>query len=423
MGVSEGDEGDAEVKDDLEPPVVRAAGKCRTPEGLEMFKFLCQVTQKTASPKLPSLSPTSAPLSLLQRVIGTLNTSYCSAGFTALHWCAALGSVPACSIALQHGSDCNLRSRPENETALHRASRLSQLEVVLFLLDNGGDATRRNRRGELPLDVVAGMTPSQSASAIRKAFLTKCKDLCTLVLSHDDCMDHRTTRGHQEAPERIPAIMSALQNPANFGSADLNFITNFPRASLHTISRAHHPSYVDFVANYARSFLAKTPRSGRMIEAFTPRVQREVENLPEKKVKVDTMADTSFSKGSLDAALRAAGGVCFAIDEVVSQGGKGRNAFVAVRPPGHHAGYRGHVASSASCGFCIFNSVAVGALHALDTIEGVGKVAIVDFDVHHGNGTEEIVKQVNRPGTCALKRSARTNTRTSGPELRSSLAC
>jgi acetoin utilization deacetylase AcuC-like enzyme len=121
-----------------------------------------------------------------------------------------------------------------------------------------------------------------------------------------------------------------------------------------------------------------------------------VEELPEKKIKLEQNCDTNFSKGSLDAALRAAGGVCYAIDEVVSPGGSGRNAFVAVRPPGHHAGYRGHVKSSASCGFCIFNSVAVGALHALDTIEGVERVAIVDFDVHHGNGTEEIVKQVNR---------------------------
>jgi acetoin utilization deacetylase AcuC-like enzyme len=395
------DFGDSPSKNN-DPCIVKAAAKINNAEGLKIFTFLCGFAQPNPpafdapSDNNDSNSPKDKS-TLLNRAIGSMNASYDVAGFTPLHWCAALGGVDAVSAAIKAGADPNVRSKPENETPLHRASRLSQLAVVTYLLDNGGNATRRNRRGELPIDVVAGMTPSGGSAAIRKAFLSKCKDLCTLVLSHPDCMDHRTTEGHQEAPERIPAIMAALESSDNFAEGDLNFVSSFPRASLHTISKAHHPSYVSFVANYARQFQAKTPRSGRMIEAFTPRVQREVENLPEKKIKVDATCDTNFSKGSLDAALRAAGGVCYAIDEVVSPGGSGRNAFVAVRPPGHHAGFRGHVASSASCGFCIFNSVAVGALHALDTIEGVNRVAIVDFDVHHGNGTEEIVKQINRP--------------------------
>lgn len=108
--------------------------------------------------------------------------------------------------------------------------------------------------------------------------------------------------------------------------------------------------------------------------------------------------DTAVSRWSFEAALRAAGGVCDAVDKVVS--GDFRNAFCAVRPPGHHAGPRGIVRCSndqeGSHGFCLLNNVAIGAAYARSMYrnDGIRKVAIIDFDVHHGNGTEEIIRQL-----------------------------
>lgn len=117
------------------------------------------------------------------------------------------------------------------------------------------------------------------------------------------------------------------------------------------------------------------------------------------EVKKGSQSDTSFSSGSLRAARRAAGAVQHAVDCVLV--GRNRNAFCVVRPPGHHAGIDGLLAGGESCGFCIFNNVAAGAMHALSD-EGhrpkCHRCAIVDIDVHHGNGTEEIVKRCDDPG-------------------------
>lgn len=109
-------------------------------------------------------------------------------------------------------------------------------------------------------------------------------------------------------------------------------------------------------------------------------------------------ADTAVSRWSFEAALRAAGSVCDAVDKVVA--GDFRNAFCAVRPPGHHAGPRGIVKCAndpeGSHGFCLLNNVAIGAAYARSMYrnDGIRKIAIIDFDVHHGNGTEEIIRQL-----------------------------
>ena len=108
--------------------------------------------------------------------------------------------------------------------------------------------------------------------------------------------------------------------------------------------------------------------------------------------------DTTVSANSFEAAMRAAGAVCLAVDSVCR--GENRNAFCVVRPPGHHAGFRGVVEGGeekhGSAGFCLINNVAVGAAYArcIWRQRGIKKVAIIDFDVHHGNGTEDIVRNV-----------------------------
>lgn len=126
---------------------------------------------------------------------------------------------------------------------------------------------------------------------------------------------------------------------------------------------------------------------------FTPQVQKFVLHQSNQELKTDH-CDTSFSAGTLRAARRAAGAVAHAVDRVML--GRNRNAFCCVRPPGHHAGYDGLLTGAKSCGFCIFNSVAAGALHALDN-HTCERVAIIDLDVHHGNGTEDIVRRYPQP--------------------------
>ena len=170
----------------------------------------------------------------------------------------------------------------------------------------------------------------------------------TLVISHPACLDHNMGEGHPERPDRVRAIERALESEA------FQMLTRdvAPRADNSAIARVHPQDYIDAIR-------AAAPKHGR--------------------IALD--ADTSMSTGTFEAALRAAGGAVFAVDEVMS--GKARNAFVSTRPPGHHA----EVATP--MGFCFFNNAAIAARHA-QKAHGAERVAIMDFDVHHGNGTQHI---------------------------------
>ena len=154
--------------------------------------------------------------------------------------------------------------------------------------------------------------------------------------------------GHPERPDRLRAIERALESE----SFQMLARDVAPRADLGAIARVHPPDYIEAIH-------AATPSEGRR--------------------RLDQ--DTSMSPGSYEAALRAAGGAVFAVDEVMS--GKVRNAFVAARPPGHHA------EAATPMGFCFFNNAAIAARHAQGA-HGAERVAIMDFDVHHGNGTQDI---------------------------------
>src|SRR3984885_10789942 len=170
----------------------------------------------------------------------------------------------------------------------------------------------------------------------------------TLVISHPACLDHNMGEGHPERPDRVRAIERALESEA------FQVLTRgvAPPADDSAITRVHPQDYIDAIRSAA-------PSHGR--------------------VALDQ--DTSMSPGTFEAALRAAGGAVFAVDEAMS--GKVRNAFVSTRPPGHHA----EVATP--MGFCFFNNAAIAARHAQKAY-GVERVAIMDFDVHHGNGTQHI---------------------------------
>jgi acetoin utilization deacetylase AcuC-like enzyme len=170
-------------------------------------------------------------------------------------------------------------------------------------------------------------------------------------ISHPDCELHDTGAGHPESPARIRAVLDYLPSREIWQRLTQH---EAPLASTEQLYRVHDREYVDAV-------IAAEPAEGR--------------------VYLDP--DTSMAPHSLDAALRAAGSVVKAVDLVMS--GDTDQAFCCVRPCGHHA----EVARP--MGFCMFNNVAVGARYAQHQF-GLNKVAIVDFDVHHGNGTEDIFR-------------------------------
>jgi acetoin utilization deacetylase AcuC-like enzyme len=174
--------------------------------------------------------------------------------------------------------------------------------------------------------------------------------MTTLLFTHLDCTGHQTGEGHPESPARLSAVIAALEDPGFAGLVR----RPAPLADKDALARVHGMAFVE-------RLLTSVPENGR--RALDP--------------------DTILSPGSGVAALRAAGAMTAAVDAVAT--GKARNAFCAVRPPGHHA------EPDRSMGFCLFNSVAVAARHAQAT-HNLPRVGIVDFDVHHGNGTQAVAE-------------------------------
>jgi len=172
--------------------------------------------------------------------------------------------------------------------------------------------------------------------------------MTTGLFTHAACLQHDTGPGHPERIQRLSAVLQAVKAP------EFNALVwrEAPLAEVAQIERVHD-------ADYVRAALAAVPAQGF--------------------VHLD--GDTVMSPGSGEAALRAAGAVTAAVGAVLQ--GEFKNAFCAVRPPGHHA------ERDIAMGFCIFNNVAVGAAEA-QAVHGLTRVAVMDFDVHHGNGTQHL---------------------------------
>lgn len=170
--------------------------------------------------------------------------------------------------------------------------------------------------------------------------------MTTALITHADCLNHVTPTGHPERVARLEHVLHALE------PLDLRRVTA-PLAAEDDLLRIHPAGYIADI------------RDARPEEGFT---------------QID--GDTFLSPGSVDAAFRAAGAVVRAVDMVL--GGEVQNAFCAIRPPGHHA------ERETAMGFCLFGNAALAAKHALD-FHGLRRVAVVDFDVHHGNGTQDLL--------------------------------
>jgi acetoin utilization deacetylase AcuC-like enzyme len=184
--------------------------------------------------------------------------------------------------------------------------------------------------------------------------------VATALFTHPDCALHEMGSGHPESPRRLQAILAALESS---GLMARLAVRDAPFAQREHLERVHDPEHVEAI------FAAAPQRGYAYLDP-----------------------DTSMNPKSLDAALRAAGAVVAATDAVMA--GEAANAFCAVRPPGHHA------TPHRPMGFCIFNNVAVGAMHALEA-HGLERVAVLDFDVHHGNGTEDAFHEDPRVMLCS----------------------
>ncbi len=173
--------------------------------------------------------------------------------------------------------------------------------------------------------------------------------MTTLLYTHESSLGHHTPPGHPERPDRIRAIEDVL------GNGHFSALKREPaeRVDPAAVKRVHPAAYFDAIHH-------AVPPEGKL-------------------ARID--ADTSLSHGSWEPILRAAGGATAAVDQLM--GGRADNAFVAMRPPGHHA------ETATAMGFCFFNNAAIAARHA-QAKHGAERVAIVDFDVHHGNGSQEI---------------------------------
>jgi acetoin utilization deacetylase AcuC-like enzyme len=171
--------------------------------------------------------------------------------------------------------------------------------------------------------------------------------LSTLIYTHTDCLDHRPGPGHPESPARLEAVLKALQGARLDGVA----WRDAPLGTTDQVQLVHTPQYL------------------RWVESLRP----------DDGYQALDAGDTVISPGSWNAVMRCVGAACAGVDDVVE--GRAVNVFCATRPCGHHA------EADRAMGFCVFNQVAIAAMHA-QRAHGLQKVAVVDFDVHHGNGTQ-----------------------------------
>src|SRR6202789_3719838 len=223
--------------------------------------------------------------------------------------------------------------------------------ISITVIWSGIFAMRRcytNQAGISDAPAPRSRSPASSCMIVEYR-IAKAALMTTAYITHADCLRHEMGAGHPENPERLSSVNEHMRSS---GLLEQLRCLEAPLAEARDIKRVHTPAYVDLIFDNA-------PREGY--------------------AQLDP--DTAMNPYSLAAARRAAGAGLLAVDEVMA--GRSVNAFCAVRPCGHHA------TQARSMGFCIFNNVGVAAAYAIEK-KGLERVAIIDFDVHHGNGTEDM---------------------------------
>ena len=304
-------------------------------------------------------------------------------GARPMHHAARGSHVDVMALLLRRGASVDA-ANALGTTVLHTSVMHAQWDAVSFLMEHSANASAVDKRGltagryatrrglapppelraKLATGDAGGAEASQPAAARRR----------TLLLTSETCMKHHTVaapirRGGGDIPPENALRLGVLCD-ANLGILrssefeNVDWINDAPRAQLGDVLRVHEYSYVAKLEQLCRGL-----QGSETIGHVDP--------------------DTTISALSYEAAMHAAGAVCAAVDSVCT--GRSRNAFCAVRPPGHHAGLRGVVVNDndkeGSHGFCLLNNVAIGAAYTRHMYRdrGIQRVALIDFDVHHGN--------------------------------------
>jgi len=290
-------------------------------------------------------------------------------------------------------------------TPLHVAASFGNWQVVRLLLKAGSNPSLTDQRGLTPgglaykrgipipsdLSTVLGSIQTGIPSSMDSSHPPQKRDLIidpdqrTFLICHELCSSHLTCPPIERDPDadvppenirRLSVLLNkdtGILRGAEFDGC--KWEGECRRASIADVLKVHEYSYVENIN----------------------RLCNMIQDHPKGIAHLD--GDTAISRWSFEAALRAAGSVCDAVDRIMA--GDFRNSFCAVRPPGHHAGPRGIVRcendAEGSHGFCLLNNVAIGAAYARSMYrnDGIKKIAIIDFDVHHGNGTQEVIRQLS----------------------------
>lgn len=303
-----------------------------------------------------------------------------------IHWAAAYGHADIVEYLLAKGADPSSKNE-HKDNALHCAVRGCNAKCVETLLKANGDMSKEaNAQGQTP----AQMASARGLEAIAKLFKTTALTTAEeakqrVIIAPDACFLHHScppiTRGGEDPPPENVNRLHVLLNPANGTLRGKEF------KNVEYVSEVAPAAWVDILRCHEYSYLKK--------------VQKACEQLPDIRILPQAIGtidgDTAVCSQSFNAALAAAGATIEAVERIVS--GKVDKVFCAVRPPGHHSGPLGPVGTpgepigTGSHGFCLINNVAVAAAYARCVHrKTIRRVCLVDFDVHHGNGTEACVQ-------------------------------
>lgn len=353
---------------------------------------------------LHSLIPTIVEAAKPEPIV---NVVYKLTGLSALHRAAYSNAEESVTALLDNGADLSLKD-VYGMTALHVAGYFACAKAWRVLVLRGASLASQDHSGLTPLDWLqrAGWSTTDKKQTTIARSGTSGSGGVTAIVSNPLCVQHHTcppsaVESTSAPPENIKRLQVLVDEERGvLRSKELEqrllWVENSREAVMSDVLRVHEWSYVRVVQQKCES-----------IESY---------DAEEEEGQGFLDGDTTICKNTFRAALAAAGAVCHAVD-LVAAGSSGigsatgspcvRNAFCPIRPPGHHAGPRGLVKLGGgggpdSHGFCILNNLSIGAAYAMNRYrETVKKVALVDFDVHHGNGTEETVRWL-KPGVDTL---------------------